>query len=103
MRVAVIDESGAVVNVIVADPEKDSIPGHRLVAIPDGEPVDARWVWSEKEGFKPGEQLKAAMLAERLQWNDAARRFDPTPEYEAEMRAEAISRGGKDVKGGRDG
>jgi len=60
MRCAVVDpNTGAVVNVIVADPEKDSIPGFVLVAIPDGEPIDIRWVWSEAEGFKPGPALQA--------------------------------------------
>lgn len=77
MKAAVIDESGAVVNVIVADPEKDSIPGMRLVAVPEGVGVDTRWVWNEAEGFKPGPALQAeidaraaAVEAEGLSFND---------------------------------
>jgi len=67
MRTAVIDESGAVVNIIVADPEKDSIPGFTLVAIPDEEPIDMRWVWSEAEGFKPGPELQAELDAKQAE------------------------------------
>lgn len=63
MRTAVIDQSGAVVNVIVADPDKDSVPGFRLVAVPDGVGIDTRWVWNEAEGFKPGPELQAEIDA----------------------------------------
>lgn len=68
MRCAVVDpNTGAVVNVIVADPEKDSIPDFTLVAIPDGEPIDMRWVWSEAEGFKPGPELQAELDAKQAE------------------------------------
>lgn len=76
MRTAVIDESGAVVNVIVADPEKDSIPGFTLVAIPDGEPIDMRWVWSEAEGFKPGPELQAELDAQAAMVEQEGLTFD---------------------------
>lgn len=64
MRVAVVNQSGAVLNLIVADPEKDSIPGFTLVAIPDGEPIDTRWTWSAESGFHPGPELQAELDAQ---------------------------------------
>lgn len=65
MRTAVIDpETGAVVNVIVADPKRDSLPGKLLVAAPDDSGVDTRWVWSAAEGFKPGPELQAEIDAQ---------------------------------------
>jgi len=77
MRCAVVDpNTGAVVNVIVADPEKDSIPGFTLVAIPDGEPIDMRWVWSETEGFKPGPELQAELDAQAATVEQEGLTFD---------------------------
>ena len=64
MRAAVVDSTGAVVNVIVADPEKDSIPGFHLVAVPEGQPIDQRWVWSAEKGFHPGPELQAEIDAQ---------------------------------------
>lgn len=64
MRVAVIDSTGAVVNVIVADPARDALPGFRLVAIADDEPIDQRWVWSAEKGFHPGPELQAEIDAQ---------------------------------------
>jgi len=63
MRTAVIDKSGAVVNVIVVNPQKDSVPGHFLVAIPDGAAVNRRWMWSAGLGFYPGLELQAEIEA----------------------------------------
>lgn len=76
MRTAVIDESGAVVNVIVADPEKDSIPGFTLVAVPDGVAVDTRWVWSEADGFRPGPELQAELDAQAAAIEQEGLTFD---------------------------
>lgn len=63
-RAALIDPFGAVINVIVADPAKDSIPGFTIVAIPEGEAIDTRWVWNELDGFKPGPELQAELDAQ---------------------------------------
>lgn len=53
MRVAVVDKDGHVVNVIVAD-ENDPPPvGMRLVRIPDGAVVDARFKHRDDIGFYP--------------------------------------------------
>lgn len=76
MRTAVIDESGAVVNVIVADPEKDSIPGFTLVAVPDGVAVDRRWMWSAGLGFYPGPELQAEIDAAVAEIESEGLRFD---------------------------
>jgi hypothetical protein len=66
MTAAVVDlATTKVVNIIVADPAMDPHPvGHLLVAVPDGVPVDSRWVWNETDGFKPGSELQAEL--ERL-------------------------------------
>lgn len=77
MRCAVVDpNTGAVVNVIVADPEKDSIPGFTLITIPDGESIDMRWVWSEAEGFKPGPELQAELDAQAAMIEQEGLTFD---------------------------
>lgn len=87
MRAAVIDKSGAGVNVIVADPEKDSIPGFQLVAVPDGLGVDSRWIWNENTGFEPSERLVADMAARKMRWNAEQKRFEPTEELLAEWQS----------------
>jgi len=77
MRAAVVDpQTGAVMNVIVANPQNDSVPGHLLVAIPDGVAVDQRWVWSEEEGFKPGPELQAELDARAQAIEEEAFDFD---------------------------
>lgn len=76
MRTAVVDETGAVVNIIIADPERDHVPGCTLVAIPDGVTVDQRWVWSEEEGFKPGPELQAELDARAQAIEEEAFDFD---------------------------
>jgi len=77
MRCAVVDpNTGAVLNVIVADPEKDSIPGHTLVAVPDGVAVDTRWVWSEADGFRPGPELQAELDAQAAAIEQEGLTFD---------------------------
>ena len=64
MRCAVVDpNTGAVVNVIVVNLQKDSVPGHLLVAIPDGAAVNRRWMWSAGLGFYPGSELQAEIDA----------------------------------------
>jgi hypothetical protein len=62
-RCAIVDKvTLQVVNVIVADPERDAVRGALLVAIPDGMAVDGRWVLNENSG----ELQPNAELAEEL-------------------------------------
>lgn len=62
MRTAVVDpETGAVTNIIMADPSTDLLPGYRLVAVPDGTSIDTRWCWSEENGFHPGPEWQAEL------------------------------------------
>lgn len=77
MRAAVVDpQTGAVMNVIVANPQKDSVPGHLLVAIPDGVAVDRRWMWSAGLGFYPGPELQAEIDAAAAEIESEGLRFD---------------------------
>jgi len=48
-RCAVIDDHGNVVNLQMACPDLDSIPGHLLVQSKDAQ---VGWTWTQAEGFK---------------------------------------------------
>jgi hypothetical protein len=76
-RCAVVDQSGAVANVIMADPETDTIPGFSLVSVPDESEAGMSWVWNGST-FEMGEELAAEKAAE-----DAA--------YQASIEQEAQS------------
>lgn len=85
MRTAVVDpETGAVVNVIVADPERDSIPGFQLVAVPDLSPVDQRWEYRNGK-LLPSAELMSEMTSKRHDWNEKTGYFEPNAELRAEM------------------
>lgn len=61
-RCAVVDASGAVINVIIADPEHDQIAGATLVATDDGA-VGVGYVWTGA-AFDLGPELAAQKAAE---------------------------------------
>ena len=62
MQCAVIDASGAVVNVIVASPSDPAPSGCTLVVAPDG--CCAGWTWAPVDGFKISAAEQAALDAD---------------------------------------
>jgi hypothetical protein len=65
MKCAVVHpQTNKVVNVIVADPQKDSLPGLILIAVDDDQMIDSQWQWSAKRGFEPNQERKAELQME---------------------------------------
>lgn len=83
--VAVVDESGVVVNIIIADPDRDELRGLTLVEVPGDASIDSRWLWTEEQGFQPTPALIDEMRARRFEWREDERAFKPNAEMEAEL------------------
>lgn len=67
MTCAVVDPSGNVVNIIVADANQDPAPaGFTLINIPDGMPVDTRWQCLDGVNFTPTLAFQAELDAAAL-------------------------------------
>ncbi len=94
MKCAVVDQNGAVVNVIIADPTDRAPLNCILVATPDDSiaEVDTRWTY-DGIGFVPSQQIIDDMTAQRLEWNWDTHRFQPNAELQAEMDAQAVAAG----------
>ena len=90
MKCAVVDsETGQVLNVIVADPEHDSVPdGLLLVGVPHMQPVDHRWEYRDGK-FVPSVALVSEMAEQRYEWNEETGHFEPNEELRAEIEAAA--------------
>jgi hypothetical protein len=62
MIAAVINpKTNEVVNLIVADPVVDTVPGMLLVPVPSGMALDRTWRWDHQAGFVPPPEYVVAM------------------------------------------
>jgi Domain of unknown function (DUF4376) len=62
MQAAVIDANGNVVNIIMANPATDQVPGCTLVAV-GGSGADLGWTWTQGGGFVAPVASQAALMA----------------------------------------
>lgn len=74
MRCAVVDQSGAVLNVIVADPDRDQVPSGKLVSIPAGSRTEPGDLWSSDRGFHKTPEKEAILEEQRIAHEEKIRR-----------------------------